>query len=103
MEGSVSNGVVTFERISYVKQIYYNLLSVSQICDKQFSVYFDDKSGYILKPGFELPKEWVMLKAPRVNNLYILDMSIAMTITGQVTCFLSKATEKEYIMWHRRS
>ena len=39
MEGSVSNGVVTFERISYVKQIDYNLLSVTQICDKQFSVY----------------------------------------------------------------
>ena len=43
-----------------------------------------------------------MLKAPRVNNLYILDMSKAMTTQGQVTCFLSKATEKESIMWHRR-
>ena len=33
MEGSVSNGIVSFERISYVKKIDYNLLSVSQICD----------------------------------------------------------------------
>ena len=73
MEGSVSNGIVSFERISYVKQIDYNLLSVSQICDKKFTVHFDDKSCYILKPGFTIPKEWIMLKAPRVNNLYILD------------------------------
>ena len=102
MEGSVSNGIVSFERISYVKQIDYNLLSVSQICDKQFSVHFDDKSCYILKRGFVIPKEWIMLRAPRVNNLYILDMSKAMTTQGQVTCFLSKATEKESIMWHRR-
>src|ERR1043165_961260 len=102
MEGSVSNGIVCFERISYVKQIDYNLLSVSQICDKNFSVHFDDKSCNILNPCFIIPKGWIMLKAPRVNNLYILDMSKATTSQGQVTCFLSKATEKESIMWHRR-
>src|ERR1044071_32737 len=101
-EGSMSNGIVSFEKISFVKQIDHNLLSVSQICDKKFTVFFDDNACFILKPGFKIPKEWVMISAPRVNNLYVLDMSRAMTAKGQVTCFLSKATEKESIMWHRR-
>src|ERR1043165_4087469 len=101
-EGSMTNGIVSFEKISFVKQIDHNLLSVSQICDKKFTVFFDDNACFILKPGFKIPKEWVMISAPRVNNLYVLDMSRAMIAKGQVTCFLSKATEKESIMWHRR-
>ena len=101
-EGCTSNGLVMFDKINYVKQIAYNLLSVSQICDKQFTVFFDSKACYILKPGFVIPEEWIMLLAPRVNNLYLLDMSKAVTQSGVVTCFLSKATEKESIMWHRR-
>ncbi|KAJ0713791.1 putative RNA-directed DNA polymerase [Helianthus annuus] len=101
-EGSISNGIVCFDKINYVKQIDHNLLSVSQICDKKFSVIFDDAGCYVLKPGFKIPQEWVLLSAPRVNDLYILDMSQAITTSAQVTCFVSKATEKESISWHRR-
>ena len=98
----MSNGIVSFDRVSYVKQIDHNLLSVSQICDKKYTVFFDDKGCHILKPGFTIPEEWIMLSAPRVNNLYVLDMSQAITKPAQVTCFLTKATEKESISWHRR-
>ncbi|KAM0066395.1 putative RNA-directed DNA polymerase [Helianthus debilis subsp. tardiflorus] len=101
-EGSVSNGIVCFDKINYVKQIDHNLLSVSQICDKKFTVHFDDAGCYVLKPGFKIPQEWILLSAPRVNDLYILDMSQAITTSAQVTCFVSKATEKESISWHRR-
>ncbi|KAJ0836902.1 putative RNA-directed DNA polymerase [Helianthus annuus] len=101
-EGSISNGIVCFDKINYVKQIDHNLLSVSQICDKKFSVIFDDAGCYVLKPGFKIPQDWVLLSAPRVNDLYILDMSQAITTSAQVTCFVSKATEKESISWHRR-
>ncbi|KAJ0819688.1 putative RNA-directed DNA polymerase [Helianthus annuus] len=101
-EGSISNGIVCFDKINYVKQIDHNLLSVSQICDKKFSVIFDDAGCYVLKPGFKIPQEWILLSAPRVNDLYILDMSQAITTSAQVTCFVSKATEKESIFWHRR-
>ncbi|KAJ0765403.1 putative RNA-directed DNA polymerase [Helianthus annuus] len=101
-EGSISNGIVCFDKINYVKQIDHNLLSVSQICDKKFSVIFDDAGCYVLKPGFKIPQEWILLSAPRVNDLYILDMSQAITTSAQVTCFVSKATEKESISWHRR-
>ena len=63
---------------------------------------FNDTACFILKPGFVIPEEWVIMSAPKVNNLYVLDMSQAITKSAQVTCFLSKATEKESIMWHRR-
>ncbi|KAF5753698.1 putative RNA-directed DNA polymerase [Helianthus annuus] len=101
-EGSISNGIVCFDKINYVKQIDHNLLSVSKICDKKFTVLFDDAGCYVLKPGFKIPQEWILLSAPRVNDLYILDMSQAITTSTQVTCFVSKATEKESISWHRR-
>ncbi|KAF5775382.1 putative RNA-directed DNA polymerase [Helianthus annuus] len=101
-EGSISNGIVCFDKINYVKQIDHNLLSVSQICDKKFTVHFDDAGCYVLKPGFKIPQEWILLSAPRVNDLYILDMSQAITTSAQVTCFVLKATEKESISWHRR-
>ena len=100
-EGSMSNGVVSFDKISFVKQIDHNLLSVSQICDKKFTVFFNDNACFILKLGYEIPEEWILMSAPRVNNLYVLDMSQT-TTAQQVTCFLSKAIEKESIMWHRR-
>ena len=40
-EGMISNGIVSFDKINFVQQLDHNLLSVSQICDKQFSVHFD--------------------------------------------------------------
>ncbi|KAJ0922037.1 putative GAG-pre-integrase domain-containing protein [Helianthus annuus] len=98
----ISNGVVSFDKINYVHQIDQNLLSVSHICDKKFTVHFDDTGCYVLIPGFKIPKEWIMWTAPRINDLYILDMSQAITSSVQVTCFVSKATEKESISWHRR-
>ena len=101
-EGMISNGIVSFDKINYVQQLDHNLLSVSQICDKKFTVHFDDAGCYVLKPGFKIPAEWILLSAPRVNDLYVLDMSQAITQSKQVTCFISKATEKETISWHRR-
>ncbi|KAJ0918468.1 putative RNA-directed DNA polymerase [Helianthus annuus] len=101
-EGMISNGIVSFDKINYVQQLDHNLLSVSQICDKKFTVHFDDAGCYVLKPGFKLLAEWILLSAPRVNDLYVLDMSQAITQSKQVTCFISKATEKETISWHRR-
>ncbi|KAF5773549.1 putative RNA-directed DNA polymerase [Helianthus annuus] len=101
-EGMISNGIVSFDKINFVQQLDHNLLSVSQICDKQFSVHFDANGCYVLKPGFKIPKEWILLSAPRINDLYVLDMSQAITTSAQATCFVSKATEKDTISWHRR-
>ncbi|KAJ0568678.1 putative RNA-directed DNA polymerase [Helianthus annuus] len=101
-EGTLFNGIVTFERVNYIAELENNLLSISQICDRMYTTHFTDKECLILKPGFVIPEEWIIMRAPRVNDLYVLDMSVATTTTGQAHCFVSRATEKESRLWHRK-
>ncbi|KAJ0879369.1 putative RNA-directed DNA polymerase [Helianthus annuus] len=101
-EGTLSNGIVTFERVNYIAELENNLLSISQICDRMYTTHFTDKECLILKPGFVIPEEWIIMRAPRVNDLYVLDMSVATTTTGQAHCFVSRAMEKESQLWHRK-
>ncbi|XP_035831996.1 uncharacterized protein LOC118481024 [Helianthus annuus] len=58
--------------------------------------------GYVDFAGFVIPEEWIIMRAPRVNDLYVLDMSVATTTTGQTHCFMSRATEKESELWHQK-
>ncbi|KAI3808070.1 hypothetical protein L1987_24012 [Smallanthus sonchifolius] len=101
-QGTLSNGAVSFEKVNFVKQLDNNLLSVSQICDKEFKVLFYDKHCYILKKEFMIPEDMVVMSAPRVNDLYILDMSQASSSVSTASCFVSKSTEKDSILWHKR-
>ena len=49
-----------------------------------------------------MPEEWILMLAPSQSDLYVLDMSIDSTTTSSEQCFVSKATEKESVLWHRR-
>ncbi|GKC22398.1 putative ribonuclease H-like domain-containing protein, partial [Tanacetum coccineum] len=64
-----------FEKVSYVEELKFNLLSVSQICDKKHNVLFTDKELSGLK------------------NIIP---------SGGVTCLVAKATKDEAVLWHRR-
>ncbi|KAI3825172.1 hypothetical protein L1987_06648 [Smallanthus sonchifolius] len=101
-EGTLKNEKVKFEKVNYVEQLEHNLLSVSQVCDKKFSFHFNDAECYILKPGFVIPDEWILMKAPTRNDTYVLDMSVATTTDSIPTCLLSKASESDSILWHRK-
>ncbi|KAI3810934.1 hypothetical protein L1987_20606 [Smallanthus sonchifolius] len=101
-QGTLKNEKVKFEKVNYVEQLEHNLLSVSQVCDKKFSFHFNDAECYILKPGFVIPDEWILMKAPRRNDTYVLDMSVATTTDSIPTCLLSKASESDSILWHRK-
>ncbi|KAI3825408.1 hypothetical protein L1987_06891 [Smallanthus sonchifolius] len=101
-QGTLKNDKVKFEKVNYVEQLEHNLLSVSQVCDKKFSFHFNDSECYILKPGFVIPDEWILMKAPRRNDTYVLDMSVATTTDSIPTCLLSKASESDSILWHRK-
>ena len=74
-QGTISNGTLSLNQVNYVDILDYNLLSVSQICDNKYSTLFDDSACYILKPGFIIPKEWILLTAPLVKDVYLLDMN----------------------------
>jgi transposase InsO family protein len=87
--------------VNYVAQLKFNLLSVSQICDKQFSLFFDDNFCYVRKSGFQLPEEWVLFKTPHANDVYTLDLNGSIN-SNEVVCLMSKATDDESQLWHRK-
>ena len=69
-------------------------MSVSQICDKGHTVLFTDIEALVLKPGFVIPEEWIVMRAPRRNDTYVMDMSTAES-SKESTCLLPKASESE--------
>ncbi|KAI3819505.1 hypothetical protein L1987_13345 [Smallanthus sonchifolius] len=42
------------------------------------------------------------MRAPRTNDTYEIDMSVATTTSSVTTCLLTKATELDSILWHRK-
>ena len=67
-------------------------MSVSQICDKGHTVLFTDTEASVLKPGFVIPEDWIVMPARRRNETYVMDMSTAES-SKESTCLLSKASE----------
>ena len=53
-----------------VKRLAYNLLSISQLCDKGHKVIFDSQACII----FEQNSESVKFTRKRVNNMYMIDL-----------------------------
>ncbi|GJU07417.1 putative ribonuclease H-like domain-containing protein [Tanacetum coccineum] len=90
------------QRNFYVEELKFNLLSVSQICDKKHNVLFTDKECLILSPKFKfVDEDLVILRAPRKNDVYSLDLKNIIP-SGGITCLVAKATEDEAVLWHRR-
>ncbi|KAD6796499.1 hypothetical protein E3N88_07395 [Mikania micrantha] len=52
-------------------------------------------------PPARVPNDQILLRAPRRNNMYMLDMSTA-TPLSNISCFVSKASLDESSLWHRR-
>ncbi|KAJ9567763.1 hypothetical protein OSB04_003729 [Centaurea solstitialis] len=100
-KGKVSKGKMTFDDVYYVEQLRYNLLSVSQVCDKKFGVFFTDTECLILAPGFKIDESQVMLRTPRKDNVYCLDIEDASSLSS-LNCLFSKASVSESSLWHRR-
>ena len=98
--GTVSNGPLKFEEVNYVPELHHSLLSVSQICDRNYSVHFTDKECLILKPGIVIPADWILVRSRRQNDAYIIDMNT--TIPETVTCLFSSVSERTTMLWHRR-
>ncbi|GJW91372.1 ribonuclease H-like domain-containing protein, partial [Tanacetum coccineum] len=101
-KGTIKTSCIDFENVSYVKELKFNLLSVSQICDKKHNVLFTDTECLILSPKFKIVDEnLVLLRAPRKNDVYSLNLKSIIS-SGEVTCLVAKASEDEAILWHRR-
>ncbi|GJU04138.1 putative ribonuclease H-like domain-containing protein [Tanacetum coccineum] len=67
-----------FEDVYFVKELKFNIFSVSQMCVKKNSVLFTETEYLVLSPDFKLLDE------------------------GGLTCLFAKATIDESNLWHRR-
>ncbi|GJR01222.1 hypothetical protein Tco_0524206 [Tanacetum coccineum] len=88
---TIKTSCLDFEKVSYVEELKFNLLSVSQICDKKHNVLFTDKECLILSPKFKfVDEDLVILRAPRKNdvlhNYYTLYLKIIIPLCG-ITLF----------------
>ncbi|GJW06855.1 putative ribonuclease H-like domain-containing protein [Tanacetum coccineum] len=69
---------------------------------KKNSVLFTDTECVVLSPYFKLTDEsHVLLKVPRKDNMYIVDLKNVVH-QGGLTCLFAKATTDESNLWHRR-
>ncbi|GJY05590.1 putative ribonuclease H-like domain-containing protein, partial [Tanacetum coccineum] len=100
--GTIKTGKLDFENVYFVRELQFNLFSVSQMCDKKNSVLFNDTECIVLSPNFKLTDEsHVLLKVPRKNNMYSVDLKNIVP-KGGLTCLFAKATSDESKLWHRR-
>nr|GEV41460.1 hypothetical protein [Tanacetum cinerariifolium] len=74
-KGKIRTGKLDFEDVYFVKELKFNLFSVSQMCDKKNNVLFTDTACVVLSPDFKLTdRSHVFLKVPRKDNMYSVDL-----------------------------
>ncbi|GKB52244.1 putative reverse transcriptase domain-containing protein [Tanacetum coccineum] len=101
-KGTLKIGKHDFEVLYFVKELQFNLFSVSQMCDKKNSVLFTDTGCFVLSPDFKLAYEsQVLLKVPRKNNMYSVDMKNIVP-KECLTYLFAKVTLDESMLWHSR-
>ncbi|GKA40848.1 putative ribonuclease H-like domain-containing protein [Tanacetum coccineum] len=101
-KGKIKTGKLDFEDVYFVKELKFNLFSVSQMCDKKNNVLFTKTECLVLSPDFKLLDEsQVLLKVPRHDNMYCFDLKNVVP-SGGLTCLFAKATIDKSNLWHRR-
>nr|GFA71715.1 ribonuclease H-like domain-containing protein [Tanacetum cinerariifolium] len=101
-KGKIKTGKLDFDDVYYVKELQFNLFSVSQMCDKNNNVLFTDTECLVLSSDFKLPDaSQVLLRVPRENNMYTVNLKNIIP-SGDLTFLFSKAKLDESNLWHRR-
>nr|GEU48936.1 retrovirus-related Pol polyprotein from transposon TNT 1-94 [Tanacetum cinerariifolium] len=101
-KGTIKTSNLDFENVYFVRELKFNLFSVSQMCDKKNSVPFNDTECIVLSPNFKLiDKSQVLLRVPRKNNMYSIALKNIVP-KGGLTCLFIKATSDESKLWHKR-
>ncbi|GJR09008.1 hypothetical protein Tco_0791660 [Tanacetum coccineum] len=97
-KGTLKTSKLDFEDVYFVKELQFNLFSVSQMCDKKNSVLFTNTAYFVISLEFKLPDEsQVLLKVPRKNNMYSVDMKNIVP-KECLTCLVAKATLDESML-----
>nr|GEZ87097.1 hypothetical protein [Tanacetum cinerariifolium] len=102
VKGKIKTGKLDVDDVYFVKELKFNIFSVSQMCDKKNSVLFTDTECLVLSPDFQLPDEsQVLLRVPRENNMYNVNLKNIFP-SRDLTCLFAKAMIDESNLWHRR-
>nr|GEW95834.1 putative ribonuclease H-like domain-containing protein [Tanacetum cinerariifolium] len=101
-KGIIKTGKLEFENVYFVKDLKYNLFSVSQICDNKNSVLFTNSECIVLGKDFKLKDDTnVLLRTPRQHNMYSIDLNNIVP-HKDLTCLVAKASTDESMLWHKR-
>ncbi|GJW00527.1 putative ribonuclease H-like domain-containing protein [Tanacetum coccineum] len=101
-KGTLKTSKLHFEDVYFLKELQFNLFSVSQMCNKMNRVLFTNTGCFVLSPDFKLANEsQVLLKVTRKNNMYSVDMKNIVP-KECLTYLVAKATLDESMIWHRR-
>ncbi|KAI3772514.1 hypothetical protein L6452_03700 [Arctium lappa] len=94
--GTLSNGFITFKKVSYVEGLMPNLLNISQLFDLGYSMIFREHDCLITDRHFH-----TVLSGFRKDNVYVINMSYK-SAEGESICFISEDSEKKNWIWHKR-
>ncbi|GKE97373.1 putative ribonuclease H-like domain-containing protein [Tanacetum coccineum] len=101
-KGTIKTSKLEFENVHFVKELKYNLFSVSQICDNKNSIMFTDSECIVFGKDFKLAdNKHVLLRTPRQQNMYAIDLKNIVPHEN-LTCLIAKAFVDESMLWHRR-
>nr|GEV19389.1 putative ribonuclease H-like domain-containing protein [Tanacetum cinerariifolium] len=91
----IKTGKLEFENVYFVKELKYNLFSVSQICDNKNSVMFTNSECLVLGKDFMLNDDTnVLLRTPKQHNMYSIDLNNNVPHKN-LTCLVEKASVDE--------
>nr|GEV96090.1 retrovirus-related Pol polyprotein from transposon TNT 1-94 [Tanacetum cinerariifolium] len=101
-KGTIKTGKLEFENVYFVKDLKYNLFSVSQIYDNMNNVLFTNSECIVLGRDFKLLDDAnILLKTPRQHNMYSIDLNNIVP-HRDLTCLVAKVSTDECMLWHRR-
>nr|GEU56948.1 ribonuclease H-like domain-containing protein [Tanacetum cinerariifolium] len=94
-KGKIRTGKLDFDDVYFIKELKFNLFSISHMCDKKNSVPFTDTECLVLSPEFKLPDEnQVLLRVFRENNMYNVNLKNIVP-SEDLTCLSAKTTLDE--------
>ncbi|KAL8114230.1 hypothetical protein AgCh_021184 [Apium graveolens] len=94
--GLISKDNVIIEEVALVDGLKHNLLSSSQLCDKGNSVTFNSEACVVTNKR----SNKVVLTGVRRGIVYLADFNSSNA--ESVTCLLSKASQDESWLWHKK-
>nr|GEU87553.1 ribonuclease H-like domain-containing protein [Tanacetum cinerariifolium] len=97
-KGKIKTNKLDFDDVYFVKELKFNLFSISQMCDKKNIVLFTDTECVVLSSDYKSPDEnHVLLRVPRENNMYNVDLKNVVP-SGDLTCLFAKAILDEVLV-----